>query len=222
MRDVLELSVDTTGLRFVSSEAPYDYLAEQASYAVAKGNELAIALPAVGFIVDATLDLFERPEFARLLSQEVVERAEVATRGAEDVASCSVRSRLLRNFYQRSEHLQPFLTLGSVHNFMSIVDERYIGSQGSAPFREASTVAGGALRLLRARPEISEDPIDILVRSVGLLAIAKVPKPAADSDEGVIREQKERNQYLGFPYVKERSPHRTPQPHRGQAYLEST
>ncbi|HSW37312.1 MAG TPA: hypothetical protein VLG37_03005 [Candidatus Saccharimonadales bacterium] len=161
---------------------------EGTAWLVRSGKEDAFFIPAVRFLVDATLRVVTLPDVEAQLEREVFARQAVASKVAQEFADLAAKSRLFLNVYNGIP------ILGSLNipdpKFLGLINPKYLGTLGGAPFFDARLVGGGALRVLREHG-ITEGHGDAIVASRGLLAIAGVYKGFAERS----------TDYLGLPYV---------------------
>jgi hypothetical protein len=193
--NLLELSSDelkagiTPALReFLSHEGDYPSISESARSLIGRGSYQAVYVPAVKFLVDATLDILNQPQVAARLPQEVMLRQAIASHEAGHIARIVATPGLFTQFYATDEYLRHVRL--KVEDVDTVNKPDYLASLGAAPFFDTRVVAGGALKFIR-ETGIDEEPSKVIGRSLGLLAVAGIHKEQTDRAMNV----------LGLPYA---------------------
>jgi hypothetical protein len=159
---------------------------------IENGHHEALYIPAVKFIVGATLGIVTQPQVEARLPKSVTARSQVAIHFSEYVADVGLRSGMFIDFYTRNADLQgaPIANGEIVHLADPNDKTKYLASIGGAPFYDSSLVSGGALNFLEEQ-NVTETPAGVIKRSPGLLAVSGVYKGLASVAFD----------YLGAPYA---------------------
>jgi hypothetical protein len=159
---------------------------------VESGHDEALYIPAVKFIVDATLGIITQPQVEARLPNSVTARGQTAIHFANYVVDVGLRSGMFMHFYTHNPDLRDIpLPKGESTHLSNPDDEtKYLASIGGAPFYDTALVSGGSLNFLKQQ-HIAEPAADVIKRSSGLLAISGVYK-------GLSRVAFD---YLGSPYA---------------------
>lgn len=171
-----------------------DYTAISASVRelVDSGHGEALYVPAVKYIVDATLGIVTQPQIEPRLPKSVTARSQVAIHFAKYVVDVGLRGGIFMHFYTHNPDLRDApMGEGEIVHLSDPDDETgYLASIGGAPFYDTGLVSGGALNFLKEQ-HVAESPADVIKRSSGLLAISGVYKGLSSVAFD----------YLGLPYA---------------------
>lgn len=170
------------------SQLPYNALAAETRRALMRGNEDAFFVPAVRFILDGVVAMLDREPVRSRLPTEMDARAAVAQYYAHKTARVAVKGGVFDEFYRNNVFVRDFITPELLATLRGQSD--YIGTLGSALFSDASIVAGGALRAVRAQGG-APDEVKVITGSPELMLVAGVPKGSS----------REVFAHLGIPYV---------------------
>jgi len=149
-------------------------LAAAINHQVSEGNSLAIYIPAVKFVIDASLHVLTHPEVAVTIPPNVRRRARLGVAVATDFMSMGVELDLFRELHTNSPILSQLpLSESQEHGFR---DRGALISLGTSPFVDTKFISGGAARLLRREAIEPTQTADIIGQSTGLLAWAGIDK----------------------------------------------
>lgn len=181
---LVELSQDEmrTGIlpeteAFIGQSDDYAAISANVRELVENGHHEALYVPAVKYIVDATLGIVTQPQVEPRLPKSVTARSQVAIHFANYVVDVGLNGGIFMHFYTHNSDLRDApMGEGEIVHLTDPNDETgYLASIGGAPFYDAALVSGGALNFLREQ-HMTESAADVIKRSSGLLAISGVYK----------------------------------------------
>lgn len=158
---------------------------------VDRGFTHALYVPAVRYIVDATLSMLTQPSVEPRLPREVIDRAHIAAHFAQQATNVAVRMQAFAYFYGKNPNFND-LTI-SKGDLKALMTSDYLETLGAAPFFDVATLGGGVVRAMRERAQGS-DITSAIVAGKGLLMMAGFYK-------GFTREV---HAFLGMPYAEAR------------------
>lgn len=164
-------------------------LAAEVSVKMRQGDTDAYFVPAVQFIIDASLGVVTEQHRRGVLPDQISARSKQAIRIVSQLARGSTESGLFINAYQRSPHLRRWLPENSEH----LADAEYMSSLGTATIDDTCRIVGGAFRVLQDR-DLESHALPIITDSPALLVFGSVGK----------RQSKSVAMFLGTPYAQRR------------------
>jgi len=177
---------------FIGQSDDYAAISANVRELVENGRHEALYVPAVKYIVDATLGIVTQPQVEPRLPKSVTARSQAAIHFAKYVVDVGLKGGIFMHFYAHNPDLRDApMGEGEIVHLTDPDDETgYLASIGAAPFYDTAIVSGGAFNFLEEQ-HITEPAADVIKRSLGLLAISGVYKGLS----------KVAFDYLGSPYA---------------------
>lgn len=146
-----------------------------------RGRHKALYVPAVKFILSATIDMLSQPAVEERMSKEIGARSIMASHFSKFPVHVGLNSGIFAHFYSNNPDLKDSKLLADRSHLLSDPEyAEYLEGLGSAPFFDSSIASGGAFKFLKEQG-VNEDLAGVIERSTGLLAVAGVDKDNADA-----------------------------------------
>lgn len=139
--------------------------AEQDEYAM-------LGVPATQFALACSLDILRHPDVETQLPSEVKTRADAAKEMTSEVVKSAVKRGTFYKAYERAGLIDYFSSQAMAR--LALSDRETVTSLGRAAIEDAAHLIGGGVHFMQTQGVPQSSYGDILARSSGLLAFAKV------------------------------------------------